>query len=155
MEQIILNLNFLFWTWEIVAVAHMYFTLGRAHLTTTQPQHTNRATSKKHQHHDLPRPPVSSSFNLEGEWGCHTLRNRSWSPQHGDANFLCETNYSFFIDYYFVGPRTGALADKRYVFGVKIHVFLLFAASNQRALTPAIRRYFFRRCRPSPHHVLA
>jgi hypothetical protein len=25
----------------------MYFTLGRVRLTTTQPQHTNRATSKK------------------------------------------------------------------------------------------------------------
>ncbi len=35
------------------------------------------------------------------------------------------------------------LEDKRYVFGVKIRVFLLFVASNQCALTPAIRRYFF------------
>jgi hypothetical protein len=35
------------------------------------------------------------------------------------------------------------LAEKRYVFGVKIGAFLLFVALYQHALTPAIRRYFF------------
>ncbi len=31
MEQIILNLNFLFWTWEIIAVAHITFENQRKH----------------------------------------------------------------------------------------------------------------------------
>ncbi len=134
----------------------MYFTLGRAHLTSTQPLHTNRETSKKPLHHDLPHPPASSGFDLEGEWDCRTLRDPYRSPQHGDAIFfMWNSLFLYFIDYYSVGPRTGALADKRYVFGVKIRVFLSFVASNQCALTPAICQYFFRRCHPSPHHVSA
>jgi len=59
----------------------------------------------------------------------------------------------YFIDYYSM-PLTGAHWDKRYVFLVNT-CFFLAIASNQRALTPAIRRYIFCRCRPSPHHVSA
>jgi len=52
-------------------------------------------------------------------------------------------------------PLTGAHGDKRYVFFVNTCAFYSAVASNQRALTPAICRYIFCRCRPRPHHVLA
>ena len=61
----------------------------------TQPQH--RTTSKKHQHHDLPRSPASSGSNLTGECDRRTSHDRYRSPQHGDAIFLCETNFSFIL----------------------------------------------------------
>jgi hypothetical protein len=40
-------------------------------------------------------------------------------------------------------PLTGANGDKRYVFLVNICAFYSAVASNQRSLTPVIRRYFF------------
>ncbi len=122
----------------------------------TQPQHTAPATSKKHRHHDLPRPPASSGFNFTGECDRRTSCDRYRSSQYGDAIFLHETN-CFFLFYwlYYSMPLTGAHWDKRYVFLVNTCAFFLAVASNQRALTPAIRRYIFCRCRSSPHHVLA
>ena len=45
-------------------------------------------------------------------------------------------------------------AYKMFCFLVNMRVFLLFVASNQHTLTPAVRQYFFRQCHPSPHHVL-
>ncbi len=62
--------------------------------------------------------------------------------------FLMKRTASFyFIDYYY-RPLTGAHWDKRYVFFSEYMCFFLAIASNQRALTRAIRRYIFRRCRP-------
>ena len=63
--------------------------------------------------------------------------------------------FSLFYLLLFCMPLTGAHRDKRYVFLVNTCAFYLAVASNQRALTPAIRRYIFCRCRLSPHHVLA
>ena len=63
--------------------------------------------------------------------------------------------FSLFYWLLFCMPLTGAHRDKRYVFLVNTCAFYLAVASNQRALTPAIRRYIFCRCRLSPHHVLA
>ena len=50
-------------------------------------------------------------------------------------------------------PLTDAHGDKRYVFLVNTCAFYLAVASNQRALTPAIRRYIFCRDPPSPRRV--
>ena len=68
--------------------------------TILPPQHTtttHRATSKKHRHHDLPRPPASSGSNFIGECDRRMSRDRSRSPQHGDAIFLRETNCFFIL----------------------------------------------------------
>jgi len=53
----------------------------------------------------------------------------------------------------FCMPLTGTHGDKRYVFLVNTCAFYLAVASNQRALTPAIRRYIFCRNPPSPRRV--
>jgi hypothetical protein len=47
---------------------------------------------QKHQHHDLPWPLASSSFNFIGECDCHMLRNWFQPTQHGDVIFIDETN---------------------------------------------------------------
>jgi hypothetical protein len=59
------------------------------HTQPTQPKNTI------YRHHDPPHPPASSSFNLTGEHNRCKLRNRYQSPQHGNAIFVRETNYSF------------------------------------------------------------
>jgi hypothetical protein len=69
--------------------------------------------------------------------------------------FYVKLSNSLFYCLLFFRPLTGVHRDKRYVFLLNTCAFFPAVASNQRALTPAIRRYIFRRCRPSPHHVLA
>ena len=64
---------------------------------TTHNHNTNRTTSEKHRQHDLPRPPASSGSNLTGECIRHTSHDRDRSPQHDDAIFLRETNFSFIL----------------------------------------------------------
>ena len=128
----------------------MYLDKPRHH---TLPQH--RTTSKKHQHHDLPRPPASSGSNLTGECDRRTSHDRYQSPQHGDAIFYVKLTFPLFYWLLFCMPLTGAHGDKRYVFLVNTCAFYSSVASNQRALTPAIRRYIIRWCRLRPHHVLA
>jgi hypothetical protein len=61
----------------------------------TQP--TQPTKNKKHQHHDLPQPLSSSSFNFIGECDCHMLHNQSQSMQHGDVIFIDETNIFFIL----------------------------------------------------------
>ena len=122
---------------------------------TTHNHNTHRTTSKKHQHHDLPRPPASSGSNWTGECDCRTSRNWYRSPQHGNAFFYVKLTFPLFYLLLFCMPLTGAHGDKRYVFLVNTCAFYSSVASNQRALTPAIRRYIICWCRSRPHHVLA
>ncbi len=60
-------------------------------------QITQHQKKKKHQHHDLPCPPASRSFNFIGECNYHILHNWSWSKQHGDVIFIDETNIFFIL----------------------------------------------------------
>ena len=61
--------------------------------------------------------------------------------------------FALFYWLLFCMPLTDAHGDKRYVFLVNTCAFYLAVASNQRALTPAIRRYIFCRDPPSPRRV--
>jgi hypothetical protein len=69
--------------------------------------------------------------------------------------FYVKLTFPLFYWLLFCMPLTGAHGDKRYVFLVNTCAFYSSVASNQRALTPAIRRYIIRWCRSRPHHVLA
>jgi hypothetical protein len=51
--------------------------------------------------------------------------------------------HSFFYNYLFYAQLISVHADKRYVFSLNLHSYFLFVASNQRALTPAVRQFFF------------
>jgi hypothetical protein len=70
-------------------------------------------------------------------------------------HFLSETNF-----FCILLPIIPYAAD-RHAWGQKVCflvntcAFYSAVASNQHALTPAIRQYIFCRCRPRPHHVLA
>ena len=75
----------------------IYSTLEYRTLDTTHNHNTHRTTSKKHRHHDLPRPPASSGFNFTGECDRRMSRDRYRSPQHGDAIFSCKTNFCFIL----------------------------------------------------------
>ena len=61
--------------------------------------------------------------------------------------------FSLFYLLLFCMPLSDAHGDKRYVFLVNTCAFYFAVASNQRALTPAIRRYIFCRDPPSPRRV--
>lgn len=69
--------------------------------------------------------------------------------------FYVKLTVSLFYCLLFYRPLTSVHWDKRYVFLLNTCAFFSAVASNQRALTLAIRRYIFCRCRLSPHHVLA
>jgi hypothetical protein len=69
--------------------------------------------------------------------------------------FYVKLTVSLFYCLLFYRPPTGVHGDKRYVFLLNTCAFFSAVASNQRALTIAICRYNFCRCRLSPHHVLA
>ena len=69
--------------------------------------------------------------------------------------FYVKLSNSLFYCLLFYRPLTGVHRDKRYVFFIKHLCFFLAVASNQRALTIAICRYNFCRCRLSSHRVLA
>ena len=127
-------------------------------IKTLPPQYsttTHRATSKKHRHHDLPHPPASSGFNFTGECNRRTLRNRYQSPQHGNAIFLCQTNFFFILLTIILCAADRCARGQKVCFLVNTCAFYSAVASNQHALTPSIRRYIFCRCLPRPHHVLA
>ena len=71
------------------------------------------------------------------------------------GNFLKGNSYVIFFLQLFFRPLTGALASDKVSFVVNYRVFYFAVVSNRCALTPAVRQYFFRRCPPCPHHVLA
>jgi hypothetical protein len=68
--------------------------------------------------------------------------------------FYMKLTVSLFYWLLFYAADRRALGQKVCFFSEYL-CFFFAIASNQRALTPPIRRYIFRRCRPSPHHVLA
>ncbi len=103
---------------------------------------TNTTPQKKHQHHNLPCPLASSSFNFTGECNCHMLWNRSRSPQHCDVIFIDETNIFLFYWLLFFRPQTGMLANQRWFFLVITFILFLAVASKQRAPTPTICWFF-------------
>jgi len=113
----------------------------------TQPQHTAPATSKKHWNHDL-RLPASSGFNFTGECDRRTSCDRYRSPQYGDAIFFNETNCFFLFYWLLLKAADRRALGQKVCFFSEYMCFFLAVASNQRALTPDIRRYIFRQCRP-------
>jgi hypothetical protein len=58
--------------------------------------------------------------------------------------FYVKLTFPLLLLLLFFMPLTGVHGDKRYVFLVNTCAFYLSVASNQHALTPAIRRYIFR-----------
>jgi len=117
-------------------------------LTTRCATHTTQKHKSKKNIDTMiyPNPPAPSGFNFKGECDRRMSRDRARSPQHGDAIFYLHLLF-------FCMPLTDAHEDKRYVFLVNTCAFYLAVASNQRALTPAIRRYIFCRDPPSPRRV--
>ena len=86
-----------------------------------------------------PRPSASSGFKIIGECDRPTLHGDAQSPQHGDAIFNDKITLSLFYNYLFHAQLIRVHADKRCVFKMNICAFLSLVASNQRALTPAVR----------------
>ena len=100
-----------------------------------------------------PNPPAPSGFNFKGECDRRMSRDRA-DLRNTAMQFLdVKLTFSLFYLQLFCMPLTDAHGDKRYVFLVNTCAFYLAVASNQRALTPAIRRYIFCRDPPSPRRV--
>ena len=68
---------------------------------------------------------------------------------------LHETNCFFILLTIILYPADRRTLGQKVCFFSEYLCFFPAVASNQCALTPAIRQYIFHRCRPSPHHVLA
>ncbi len=82
-------------------------------------------------------------LQVEGKYDQLTSCDGAWSLQHGDIFFLHETN-SFFILFIFILQAADQGADRQQVcFFSEYLPFFQAATSNQRALTLAIRQYFF------------
>ena len=115
-----------FWTFRFVRQRVLRY-LPYIHTVNTshnpQPQHTAPATSKKHWHHDLPRPPASSSFNLQvsaiAVRCAIDIDHRNIAMQF----FYIKQTVSFYLIDYYSMPLTGAHWDKRYVFLVNTCAF--------------------------------
>ena len=102
-----------------------------------------------------PNPPAPSGFNIKGECDRRMSRDRSRSPQHGDAIFRRETNFFFILFTIILYAADRRARGQKVCFLVNTCALYLAIALNQRALTPAIRGYIFCQCCPRPHHVLA
>ncbi len=119
----------------------------------TQP--TQHHKKQKHQHHDLPQLLASSSFNFIGECDCCMLHDWSQSTQHGNVNFIDETNIFFILLTVVLQVLDRHAHELKVSYFSADLLFFLAVASKQRALTIYICRYFNRRCPPSPCHVSA
>ena len=87
-----------------------------------------------------PNPPAPSGFNFKGECNRCMSRDRARSPQHGDAIFRRETNFFFILFTIILYAADRRTRGQKVCFLVNTCAFYLAVASNQRALTPAIRR---------------
>ena len=95
------------------------------------------------------RLPAASILKVSAIAVCREIELdlRNTAMQFLDVKLTFSLFYNLLL---FCMPLTDAHGDKRYVFLVNTCVFYLAVASNQRALTPAIRRYIFCRDPPSP-----
>ena len=87
-----------------------------------------------------PRPSASSGFKIIGECDRPTLHGDAQYPQHGNAIFIVKITLPLFYNYLFHAQLIRVHASKGVFF--KCCAFLSFVASNQRVLTPAVRRFF-------------
>ncbi len=113
--------------------AHQVWMTCNASCDYKQP--TQHHKKQKHQHHNLPRPLASSSFNFIGECDCRMLCNWSQSTQHGAVIFIDETNI-FFILLTIILQVLDQLAHELKVSYFSDDLFIFLAiASKWRALT--------------------
>jgi hypothetical protein len=125
---------------------------------TTIKTHTHKTHKTKnsiqHGHHEPSKLPDSNGSNFTGECNCRTLRNQSWSLQHGDVLFIDDTTCPFiYLPIILCSGSARSLTKGEFL---KIHLMIFCAAaSKQRALTLSIRRYLIWQCRRRTHLVLA
>ncbi len=119
-----------------------------AHTTT----HNN---NKKHCHRGPPKLPASNGSNFTGEYKCHTLRNRSWSLQHGDITYNDKTYCSVMLFTIILQAVTWCTCGQQVSFISYYSWFFGATASEQRALTSAIRQYFICQYLTNTSHISA
>jgi hypothetical protein len=112
-------------------------TASRTHNNT---QHTTKNIN--HHHHGPPKLPASSGSNFTGECNRHTSCDRSGSLQHGDVTFINKTNCSIIIFTIILQAAARHARGQKVSFISYYLCFFCATASEQHALTSAIRRYF-------------
>ena len=124
-----------------LAYAHQVWKTCDTSCDYTQP--TQHHKKQKHQHHDLPQPLASGGFNFIGECDCRMLRNWPLSTQHGNVNFIDETNI-FFILLTIILQASDRHAQDLKVSYFSDYLFFFSAVALKRCgLSPAICWYFF------------
>ncbi len=121
--------------------------------THNNTQHTTKDI--KHHHHGPPKLPASSGSNFTGECDCRTSRDRSRSLQHDDVTFIDETNCSVNLCAIILQAAARHARGQKVSFISYYSFFFCATASEQRALTSAIRLYFICRYPTSNSHVSA
>ncbi len=121
--------------------------------THNNTQHTTK--NIKHHHHIPPKPPASSGSNFSGECNCHTSCNWSWCLQHGDVTFINITNCSVILFSIILQVAAQHACGQKLSFIGYYLCFFCTTASEQLALTSAIRQYFICRYPTSTCHVSA
>jgi hypothetical protein len=112
-----------------------------------QQQHTNHTTTKT-QNMTTMVPP--------GRWlpEAPILKVSAIAVRPRRCNFIDKTNHFFILLTIFQQSAAQRACGLKVSFVCYSLCFFCAAASKQCALTLAIRRLFFFRCRSSPHHVL-
>ncbi len=124
-----------------------------ASCTHNNTQHTTK--NLKHHHHGPPKPPASNSSNFTDEFDCRMSCNWSRSLQHGNITFIDKNNSSVIL-FTILIQALAQRARRQKVSFISYYLFFFCAtASEQRALTSAIWRYFICWYPTSNSHVAA
>lgn len=125
-------------------------------LSLTTIHHHNTHWKQKNTVTMIPHdPPAPSGSNWIGKCDHRTSRNRSRWFRCGDVFISTKLTCSLFYWLLFYLHRLVAHEVKRWVFYAISSCFCCSDGSMRRALTQAIRRYYFFRDPPSTHLVLA
>ncbi len=136
-----------------------YEPMADTHRRTNRLLHTQQHTTHNIKHKTpSPGPPMlqaSSGSNFTGECNCRMLQDRSRSSQHDNVTFIDKTKCTVILFTIILQAAAQCACGQKVSFICYYSCFFCATASEQHALTSAIRRYFICRYTPSNSHVSA
>jgi hypothetical protein len=121
--------------------------------------HTQQHTTHNIKHKTLsPWSPQAAGFQrlqFKGECNRRMLRNRSQSLQHGIVTYINKTNCSVILFTIILQAAAWCACGQKLSFICYYSCFFCATASEQHALTSAIRQYFISPYTTSNSHVSA
>ena len=124
-----------------------------ASCTHNNTQHTTK--NIKHHHHGPPKLPASNGSVFTGEYNCRTLCNQSRSSQHGNITYIDKTYCSVILFTIILQAVAWRARGQKVSLISYYSCFFGATASEQRALTSAIRQYCICRYPTSTSNISA